>query len=996
MNKLGFYLHQSIDQNGMWDAISRVQPPAILIHADTANNMLLQEIRRFRSPEAFVIGRMYKDNDTQRRMLESDDPEGQGRAMADEIINYDFGMASKRADNGRLLIDAWMSLNEAVPGPASSSFREEEAKTRRLLDNYDRFQAAFRQRLQEAGLEAVAFNFAAGNFTAPEHYLDFFPLTLAACRYLGFHEYGWPSLMPGQGASGAGLYHRCMEGIRARYGDQHRVIITEAGVTRAYGNSQAPDEGWLSPGDTLSEDAYWASLEWYNNNLLLPDDYVIGACLYEVGHDGRWESFRHLGQDNAGHDIHLIDRMVALKELAAPVAAAVVAPTPVVVRKRVTISGVVSLEGRRIAGATVRLLGSQDTLGGVREAASEAPTSIRWTRKISGFAGNRWQVWNRFVAREVAGLSWDEFKGLVDIYNPSLAAGSGQFEAERSYVLPENNYDAEIVWDRPLTGFAGTIWQCWQQYVENKVVGLTYEAFKQEVKAYNPALAPDGDRFDAGKRYNLPRNAGQKAYALLAITGRGGRFKFEDLPPGDYQLEVRAGGALPYSTGFSCADSVDLDVVLQPVAAAPAAAPAGAAAIGFGAPGFVGVAGADFVLNGQRLRFIGANIRGLVHYGDGQTLQWATRDHRVEQLRAASEMGVRVVRVFLPSVNADSQQTVDRLREVVDLVKRDFPNIYILPTFHNLYADVPFRVRGDEGFYARIDPNFPGDLLKPDFFTGGYRINYLPLVRRVVEEFRDEPQIFAWEVGNELKLNPVTGDLNSDPNVAAFIAFMLTVAQEIRQLDSNHLVTTGMISTHHAWLHNDDLRRRIYGSPLFDFVTVHCYNDENENDDSRVAQMVQKPFILEEAGFGRGYGDDRSGKVAEDLEKWFRLGASGYMPWGFMATGNDIGDGDSDSGMDRVLHRDWDSLFRIFQQRAWSLAQVDPNWRTPVTPVAPVTPVTPPERRVPRPATRSLPRPWSTCAARPAMWTSQPTTCSASSTPARQPRSPGRPATRMG
>lgn len=47
-NKLGFYLHLSTDQAGLWEAIRRVQPPVLLIHADTANTMLLEEIRRFR------------------------------------------------------------------------------------------------------------------------------------------------------------------------------------------------------------------------------------------------------------------------------------------------------------------------------------------------------------------------------------------------------------------------------------------------------------------------------------------------------------------------------------------------------------------------------------------------------------------------------------------------------------------------------------------------------------------------------------------------------------------------------------------------------------------------------------------------------------------------------------------------------------------------------------------------------------------------------------
>ncbi len=207
-----------------------MQPPVILVHADTANKMLLEEIRRFRAPDAFVIGRMYKDNDTQRRMLDNDNPEDHGRAMADEILAYDFGLATQRGENGRLLIDAWMSLNEAVPGPASAQFAEKPEETSRLLANYDRFQAAFHQRLKEAGVESVAFNFGAGNFGAADHYLDHFPETLQACTYLGFHEYGWPTMYPADGsATSAGAYRQCMAGIRAKYGDQHRVIISEAG-----------------------------------------------------------------------------------------------------------------------------------------------------------------------------------------------------------------------------------------------------------------------------------------------------------------------------------------------------------------------------------------------------------------------------------------------------------------------------------------------------------------------------------------------------------------------------------------------------------------------------------------------------------------------------------------------------------------------------------------------------------------------------------------------
>ena len=147
---------------------------------------------------------------------------------------------------------------------------------------------------------------------------------------------------------------------------------------------------------------------------------------------------------------------------------------------------------------------------------------------------------------------------------------------------------------------------------------------------------------------------------------------------------------------------------------------------------------------------------------------------------------------------------------------------------------------------------------------------------------------------------------------------MHLAAREIRSLDSNHLVTTGMISTRHASLGNELLERRLYDKACFDFVTVHCYNEEYENDDSALAQLLGMPYIVEEAGFGNKYGHDRSGHIQRDMDHWFGAGdgARGYMQWGFMATSNDIGDGDRDSGMDRVLHHDWDALFALYRTRA--------------------------------------------------------------------------------
>ena len=157
---------------------------------------------------------MLVEQQQQTAWLDSADPAAAGRAFAEQILSYDFGLATEKV-NGRLLFDAWMSLNEALPGPQTFPSGEPDATWKRRAAAYDSFQLAFRERLIREGIEAVAFNFAAGNFSRPQDYLDWFPKTLAAYIYLGFHEYGWPGLQPSAVNPSAALeYRTCMAGIR--------------------------------------------------------------------------------------------------------------------------------------------------------------------------------------------------------------------------------------------------------------------------------------------------------------------------------------------------------------------------------------------------------------------------------------------------------------------------------------------------------------------------------------------------------------------------------------------------------------------------------------------------------------------------------------------------------------------------------------------------------------------------------------------------------------
>lgn len=502
-NRLGFYLHSSENRDGLWDAIARVQPPVLLIHEDATNDILLREIREWRAPDAFVIGRFYLTNEAQRAMLERGDPEEEGRRFAERILTYDFGKFTRRHRTGRLYIDAWMSLNECLPGPASESYRENPAYYRRLYEAYDRFQVAFRNRLLQEGIEAVAFNFAAGNFSEPSHYVDFFPRTLASYVYLGFHEYGWPSLIPGRGThTGAGLYRSLLKGVRRSDGSPHRIVITEAGLTRAYGHPHHPDEGWLNREEPIDEERYWESLAWYNS--LLDQDDVIGACLYQVGHRGDWATFRHLGVDHQGRRLRIIDRIVALRETLAQRASAPVGASSSLfpTGQPGTLTGRVLRQEKPVSGATVRLIGSLEQLG-----------------------------------------------------------GAGRFQ--ELFALDLEGSPPVFIWDHTIAGYQGTLHQLWRDVVRATVVGMDFSTFRRQFASYNPSIAQTRGTLQADREYLLPRLAGMGRYAAVTTTSSRGRFRFRNLAPGPYTLEVQSPDRLQGTITLVLDASWHIELTLQ-------------------------------------------------------------------------------------------------------------------------------------------------------------------------------------------------------------------------------------------------------------------------------------------------------------------------------------------------------------------------------------------------------------------------------------------------
>ncbi|MBK8900498.1 MAG: hypothetical protein IPM53_04890 [Anaerolineaceae bacterium] len=59
-----------------------------------------------------------------------------------------------------------------------------------------------------------------------------------------------------------------------------------------------------------------------------------------------------------------------------------------------------------------------------------------WHLQLTGYYGNRWDVWERFVAGYGHSMSWETFKEAVLVHNPHLESDGFVFYPNKLYLLP--------------------------------------------------------------------------------------------------------------------------------------------------------------------------------------------------------------------------------------------------------------------------------------------------------------------------------------------------------------------------------------------------------------------------------------------------------------------------------------------------------------------------------------------------------------------------------
>jgi len=341
---------------------------------------------------------------------------------------------------------------------------------------------------------------------------------------------------------------------------------------------------------------------------------------------------------------------------------------------------------------------------------------------------------------------------------------------------------------------------------------------------------------------------------------------------------------------------------------------------------FVTRSGGQFILDGKPFRHIGVNMGELLYNPN---------DMIVTQLNYLEAAGVKVVRTFVPNNNCTTQQTIDRLRFLLDrAIERDIrvtaafvqgadyqgvwgPNPKICNASNSRSAHV---IPGDEQYYVKgvfpneevcAGPDLNQDChLRDSWIDWQYGINYKPYVESIVSALATHPGLFSWDIANEMaSRRPNDGYMQQ-----ATIKFYKNMAAAIRARDPNHLITTGLISTQWAGLSTREQKNAIYRDPNISYVTVHCYNggdDSSQFDDILRANKsladldgYERPVVVEEFGKGLAAYGNNMGTVKNEVTAFFNarfnpsdaFNVDSIVQWGVTAyeDGTDSGNESTD------------------------------------------------------------------------------------------------------
>lgn len=372
-------------------------------------------------------------------------------------------------------------------------------------------------------------------------------------------------------------------------------------------------------------------------------------------------------------------------------------------------------------------------------------------------------------------------------------------------------------------------------------------------------------------------------------------------------VETVTGTAQPGATGTVIAfDRADIATAPAPVPAPTpvTAPPVTAPPAPTGPPsGFVTRCAGGLCLDGKPYRFAGFNAYSMATQSGaniGCGPQVDDLDGYFSSLRPSS----------LTRVAAEQQQAIDPTTHQLSFVALDRlvsaaarHGQKLILTLGNEWAGCDDGTQKDQAWFA-------GGYRQVRNSTGFYPLSYWDYMRAVVARYKDSPAIGMWELVNEPKdgvcSTPFVGDscngsYTCPADAAATMrSFFDTVGGELKRIDPNHLLTSGVVGD--AWqcgtVGQDYTTAQ--ASPALDVLTYHDYGADNtplpgdtvNGLATRLSQAATlgKPLFVEEAGIQAASAGScvslaqRTAEFQAKMNALFGTGGVGYLIWNWMPT----------------------------------------------------------------------------------------------------------------
>jgi len=262
-------------------------------------------------------------------------------------------------------------------------------------------------------------------------------------------------------------------------------------------------------------------------------------------------------------------------------------------------------------------------------------------------------------------------------------------------------------------------------------------------------------------------------------------------------------------------------------------------------PSFVSVQDGQFVRNGKPYTYIGTNFwYGPILASDGRGGNLERLQKELDTLKA---LGIENLRVLVGAQGKDGvfsrvEPTLETApgvyndtllrgldRFLVELGKRDMQAVLYLNNsweWSGGYGQYMEWATGEKALIPLIDGYWPFMQQMRKFQTSQESQElFYNHVKAIVgrtnsitgKPYKEDPAIFAWQMGNEPRC------FSDDPQIRqGFIGWMTETAKIIKELDPNHLLSTG----NEGWMGCEqdwELVEQVNSIPGVDYMTIHIW-----------------------------------------------------------------------------------------------------------------------------------------------------------------------------